>query len=147
MLIRGAQNRRLIDTYRADTSTKLDSLSDLSTKPTTFNATRCSACAATLDLPTIHFLCKHSFHQRCLNDPASASASITDSVREGAEDAAVVECPVCAPQNATVRAIRKAQIESAGMHELFLDALGRSKDRFGTVSEWFGRGVMSNSTQ
>jgi vacuolar protein sorting-associated protein 11 len=58
-----------------------------------------------------------------------------------------VECPVCAPQNATIRQIRKAQIESAQMHELFLDALGRSKDRFGTVSEWFGRGVMTAGPQ
>jgi hypothetical protein len=54
-----------------------------------------------------------------------------------------VECPICAPGNATVKAIRKAQEESAGRHELFLDALDRTGDKFGTVSEWFGRGVMS----
>ena len=54
-----------------------------------------------------------------------------------------IECPVCAPQNATVRAIRRAQAESAHRHDMFVDALGRSKDGFGTVSEWFGRGVMN----
>lgn len=79
-----------------------------------------------MDLPTVHFLCKHSFHQRCLNDVG--------------EDA---ECPICAPQDATIKAIRRRQVESADQHELFASELERSKDRFGTVSEFFGRGVMS----
>jgi hypothetical protein len=153
-------NRRLIDTYRADTTSKLDTLSSLHSKPTTFNATRCSACGATLDLPTVHFLCKHSFHQRCLNAPGSttasivgASSSILDGVLEQEQQQqqssvdGMGECPVCAPQNATVRQIRKAQVESAQMHELFLDALGRSRDKFGTMSEWFGRGVMTAGPQ
>ena len=140
------QNHQLIETYRADTATKLDDITRLSTKPETFNATRCSACPNTLDLPTVHFLCKHSFHQDCLNRPAGSSAlSIIDGARD--EDGVVLECPICAPGNATVLAIRKAQVESAGMHGLFVDELGRSNDRFGTVSEWFGRGVMSSGTQ
>jgi vacuolar protein sorting-associated protein 11 len=140
------QNHRLIDTYRADTATKLDDLSRISTKPETFNATRCSACPDLLDLPTVHFLCKHSFHQNCLNAPSSSNSfPVADSARD--QEGAIVECPICAPQNAMIRDIRKAQVESAGMHELFVDALGRSKDRFGTVSEWFGRGVMSGGTQ
>lgn len=78
----------------------------------------------------MHFLCKHSFHQRCLN--------ATDE-----DDEESLECPICAPQNATIRAIKKAQDESASRHDMFLDALQRSRDKFGTVSEWFGRGVMS----
>jgi len=53
-----------------------------------------------------------------------------------------VECPKCASDNATVKAIRRAQEESADRHDMFVDALGRSRDKFGTVSEWFGRGVM-----
>jgi hypothetical protein len=130
-----SNNRRLIDTFRSDTESKRTEISTLTTKPAAFQATRCSACGQALDLPTVHFMCKHSFHQRCLN--ASDGEDIT---REG--DSAV-ECPVCAPQNATVKAIRKAQDESANRHDLFLDALNRSRDKFGTISEWFGRGVMS----
>ncbi len=124
------QNRRMIQSFKADTAAKRAELEELATKPTAFTATRCSACGAGLDLPTVHFLCKHSFHQRCLNN----------------DDDERAECPVCAPQNATVRAIRKAQDESADRHDLFLDALARSRDKFGTVSEWFGRGVMSVPT-
>jgi hypothetical protein len=86
-----------------------------------------------LDLPTVHFMCKHSFHQRCLN------------VSPGEEEE--VECPMCAQQNQTVRAIKRAQEESATRNDLFADALGRSGERFGTISEWFGRGVMDVKPQ
>ncbi|KAK4999637.1 Vacuolar protein sorting-associated protein 11 [Elasticomyces elasticus] len=126
-----ASNRRLIASFRTDTLAKEREVEELKTQPATFSGTRCSTCGMALDLPTVHFLCKHSFHQRCLN---------VGGVEVEGEEA---ECPICAPGNATVRAIRRAQEESAGRHELFLDALGRSGDRFGTVSEWFGRGVMS----
>lgn len=60
---------------------------------------------------------------------------------QGGEDAEV-ECPVCEPGNATVRAIRQAQLESADRHDLFVEELSTSTDRFATVTEWFGRGVM-----
>ena len=53
-----------------------------------------------------------------------------------------VVCPLCGPQNTNVKAIREAQEKSAERHDLFKMELGRSADRFGTVSEWFGRGVM-----
>jgi hypothetical protein len=123
-----ASNRRMISTFRADTDVKRADLATLNSKPVVFQATRCSACSKPLFLPTVHFLCKHSFHQSCLN--------------ASEEDEDEVECPLCAPQNATVRAIRKAQGDSAERHDMFLDALKRSRDKFGTVSEWFGRGVM-----
>lgn len=124
-----AANRRLISTYRTDTATKQQDIAELATNPTSFSTTRCSSCGRTLDLPTVHFMCKHSFHQRCLN------------VVDG-QEVNEIECPICAPQNQTVRQIRRAQEESAERHEMFSDALQRSGDRFGTVSDWFGRGVM-----
>lgn len=67
-----------------------------------------------------------------------------DNATYGVDEPAA-ECPICAPQNATIRSMRKAQVESAGMHELFLDSLSHSRERFGTVAEWFGRGVMSSA--
>jgi hypothetical protein len=131
-------NRRLITTYRTSTSDMRSEIATLSSKPETFNATRCAACSRPLELPTVHFLCKHSFHQQCLNVPVEDEGDHG----EGSE-----ECPLCAGKNAMVRTVRKAQEESAGRHDMFLDALGRSRDKFGTVSEWFGRGVMSASAE
>ncbi|KAL9085048.1 MAG: hypothetical protein Q9165_007789 [Trypethelium subeluteriae] len=126
-------NRKTIASYRAETARTREELAQLRNQPVVFQATRCRACGGALDLPTVHFLCRHSFHQRCLNVAED---------EEGAEALEGVECPVCAPKNATVRAVRKAQEESAERHELFLDALRRSRDGFATIGEWFGRGVM-----
>jgi Zn finger protein HypA/HybF involved in hydrogenase expression len=124
-----ATNRRTIETFRADTLTKKTELTNLNTKPAVFQATRCQVCGQGLELPTVHFLCKHSFHQRCL------------SMDHDVEDESV-ECPICQQQNQTVRAIRRAQIESSERHDMFLDALRRGRDGFAVISEWFGRGVM-----
>jgi Zn finger protein HypA/HybF involved in hydrogenase expression len=124
-----ASNRRTIETFRSDTETKKTELQNLNTKPVVFQATRCQVCMKPLELPVVHFLCKHSFHQSCL------------STDEDVEDADV-ECPICSGQNATVKAIRRAQVESAERHDLFQDALKRGRDGFAVISEWFGRGVM-----
>lgn len=124
-----ATNRRTIETFRADTETKKTELQNLNAKPVVFQAARCKVCNKALELPVVHFLCKHSFHQSCL--------STDEDVRD-----AEVECPLCSGQNATVKAIRRAQIESADRHDLFSDALRRSRDGFAVISEWFGRGVM-----
>lgn len=125
-----ASNRRLITSYRTETSDKRQEITDLTTKPQTFNATRCSLCGSQLSLPTVHFLCKHSFHQDHLNMQSGQDGSI-----EG-------DCPICKKDNDTIRAIRRAQDESADRHDMFQDALDRSTDKFGTISEFFGRGVM-----
>lgn len=120
----------MINTFRSDTAEKRANLAELTTKPTTFKATRCSSCGYALDQPMVHFLCQHSFHQRCLNIAEGSSVE-------------TVECPSCAPQNATVRAIKRAQDENREKHEVFKETLGRSRDGFGTVADWFGRGVMN----
>ncbi|KAL3455875.1 hypothetical protein BJX64DRAFT_271554 [Aspergillus heterothallicus] len=120
-----SSNRRLISSYSTETEAKMQELEQLGTKPVVFQARRCMSCNRPLDLPTVHFLCKHSFHQRCLN-----------KIDEDAE------CPVCAPEHSTIKAIRRRQVESADQHDLFKAELGRSKDRFGIISEFFGRGVL-----
>ncbi|KAH6713954.1 vacuolar protein sorting protein-like protein [Leptodontidium sp. MPI-SDFR-AT-0119] len=125
-----ASNRRLITSYRNETVDKRQEITDLSTKPQTFNNTRCSFCGSQLSLPAVHFLCKHSFHQTCLNMEVGEDGNVEGS------------CPNCRKDNDTIRAIRKAQDESADRHDMFLDALARSNDKFGTISEFFGRGVM-----
>ncbi|KAK0121138.1 hypothetical protein ONS96_011319 [Cadophora gregata f. sp. sojae] len=125
-----ASNRRLITSYRTETVDKRQEITELSTKPQTFNNTRCSFCGSQLSLPAVHFLCKHSFHQTCLNMEIGEDGNVEGS------------CPNCRKDNDTIRAIRKAQDESADKHDMFLDALARSNDKFGTISEFFGRGVM-----
>ncbi|KAL9128088.1 MAG: hypothetical protein Q9217_003170 [Psora testacea] len=122
-----SNNRRLIESYRTETESKRQEMDDLGTKPAVFQTRRCAACGRSLDLPTVHFLCKHSFHQNCLNEVDGQEA----------------ECPKCSAANNNIRAYRKAQEESANRHDIFQDALQRSRDKFGTIGEFFGRGVMA----
>ncbi|KUI67154.1 hypothetical protein VM1G_03021 [Cytospora mali] len=121
-----ASNRRRVAGFRSETEQRRQEMADLGSKPAVFQATRCPVCTQMLDLPAVHFLCKHSFHQRCM--------------RGG--DGVDGECPLCAQNNATIRAIKMSQEENADRHELFKDELERSEDRFATVAGWFGRGVM-----
>lgn len=121
-----ASNRRRVAGFRSETEQRRGEIADLGSKPAVFQATRCPVCTQMLDLPAVHFLCKHSFHQRCLRGG------------DGVEG----ECPLCAQNNQTIRAIKRNQEESADKHELFKDELERSDDRFATVAGWYGRGVM-----
>ncbi|KAL2160790.1 hypothetical protein VTH06DRAFT_987 [Thermothelomyces fergusii] len=141
-----AENRRLAAQFRAETETRRAEIADLGSKPAVFQATRCAQCSAALELPAVHFLCKHSFHQRCLRSGGDGGGSGGGGGGGGGASGAGAdgeECPICARDNATIRALKKSQEENAERHELFRDDLERSEDRFKTVSEWFGRGVMS----
>lgn len=122
-----SNNRRLVESYRTETEAKRQEMDELGNKPAVFQTRRCAACGRSLDLPTVHFLCRHSFHQSCLNESEGRDA----------------ECPKCAPTNNNIRAFRKAQEDSADRHDMFQNALANSRDKFGTISEFFGRGVMT----
>jgi tetratricopeptide (TPR) repeat protein len=129
------QNQRVIESYRSETESKRKEMDELASKPAVFQATRCSACGGGLELPAVHFLCKHSFHQRCLNP-----------IREAGDDEDKWECPLCKGSNETIRAIRRMQDESADKHDLFKEELKRGGPGGGwrVVGEWFGRGVMKS---
>ncbi|KIH90744.1 hypothetical protein SPBR_00111 [Sporothrix brasiliensis 5110] len=141
-----AANQRRITSFRQETEQRRAELADLEAKPAVFQATRCSQCALPLELPVVHFLCKHSFHQRCLKGDgreSSSSSTMGGAAGDYGSGASLsTECPLCAQDNATVRAIRRQQEEYATRHDLFKTELGNSDDRFGTVADWFQRGVM-----
>ncbi|OAA69812.1 vacuolar protein sorting protein [Cordyceps fumosorosea ARSEF 2679] len=124
-----SSNRHRIRTLRTDTEKRRAEIEELNSKPAIFQATRCTECGQGLDLPTVHFLCKHSFHERCL--------------RSGTEEGA--ECPKCATGNDMIRKIRRGQQEEVDKHDLFKSALERSEDKFGTIAEWYSHGVMDAS--
>ncbi|PBK93283.1 hypothetical protein ARMGADRAFT_1012979 [Armillaria gallica] len=54
------------NSYRMETTAKLKQVQDLSDPehPRVFHVTRCSRCGGQLDLPSVHFMCNHSYHQR-----------------------------------------------------------------------------------
>ncbi|CAK7271454.1 Vacuolar protein sorting-associated protein 11 [Sporothrix epigloea] len=138
-----AANQRRITSFRQETEQRRTELADLEAKPAVFQATRCSQCALPLELPVVHFLCKHSFHQRCLKTDSTVSSGLSSlSPPRDSGLTSTAECPLCAQDNSTVRAIRRQQEEYATRHDLFKAELGNSEDRFGTVADWYQRGVM-----
>ena len=60
------QDQQLTTSYRQETATKLKQVEELEDPdhPRVFHVTQCSACGGQLDLPSVHFMCNHSYHQR-----------------------------------------------------------------------------------
>ena len=73
------QDEQLTTSYRLETATKLKQVEELSDidQPRLFHATQCSQCGGPLDLPSVHFMCKHSFHQRSATTFLSFIESLT----------------------------------------------------------------------
>lgn len=68
-----------IQKFQEETQRMKEEIRELTTSAKTFQGTKCSTCKNALDLPTVHFLCMHSFHVRCLHENDD-------------------ECPICAPE-------------------------------------------------
>ncbi|PWV12684.1 hypothetical protein C3747_49g175 [Trypanosoma cruzi] len=97
----------------------------LQTKATVFQAHKCFHCHAALDLPVVHFMCQHSFHQRCLND--------------------ITECNVCAPAHRRLAAEQREAEERHGDPKIFFERLGAAHDAdgFSVVAEQFGKCIFA----
>ncbi|KAJ2007260.1 Vacuolar protein sorting-associated protein 11 [Coemansia thaxteri] len=113
-------NEKAISSYEKEYKTHQSSMEALKTKPIVFQSTKCTSCMAPLDLPSIHFLCKHSYHQRCLGD-------VGDS------------CPKCQVENQMLEDQRRRQELAAKQHDVFFRKLQSSDDGFGVVAGWFSK--------
>ncbi|TRY63573.1 hypothetical protein TCAL_03655 [Tigriopus californicus] len=120
-----SQDKVVVEQYRDDSVKLRHKLEGLQTKATVFQASTCSACSHPLELPSVHFLCEHSYHQHCFQ---SYSETETD-------------CPSCYPENKKVLDIIKSQEKSRDQHDLFHHQLNNADDSFSVIAEYFGRGV------
>ncbi|KAL1529891.1 hypothetical protein AB1Y20_000820 [Prymnesium parvum] len=119
------ENEREAKRFEEDTARMQAEIKALTSQPRTFQQSNCAACQTPLDLPTVNFLCMHSFHQACLGDNDS-------------------ECILCAPQRRRVREHLQQQQQLAVAHDDFFKQLEQSTDGFGTISEYIGRGMLCN---
>ncbi|CAL1708669.1 unnamed protein product [Somion occarium] len=119
-------DKALTESYRTESQTKLKQVEELSDPdhPRVFHVTQCSACKGQLDLPSVHFMCNHSYHQRCLGDHDT-------------------ECPNCARSHGIVREIRRNNERLADQHDVFLSEV--KEGGFTAVAAGFGRGIMNLS--
>jgi hypothetical protein len=81
MLERNFQDQELTKSYRMETATMLTQVNELSdtVHPQVFHVTRCSSCHGQLDLPSSHFMCKDSYHQRYVEDSFNLRRCIISS--------------------------------------------------------------------
>ncbi|KAF9012567.1 vacuolar membrane protein [Cyathus striatus] len=90
--------------------------------PKVSHNTRCAACQGQLDLPSVHFMCKHSYHQRCVAENET-------------------ECPNCAREHGVIRDIRRNNLRLADQHDIFLSEV--QENGFEAIAASFGRGLLN----
>ncbi|KAJ1667144.1 Vacuolar protein sorting-associated protein 11 [Coemansia sp. RSA 1813] len=115
-----SDNEKSVSAYADEYKLHHSKMEALRTKPIVFQSTKCTSCMTPLDLPSIHFLCKHSYHQRCLGD-------VSDS------------CPRCQMENQMLEDQRRHQEINARKHSVFFDRLHNANDGFDVVAEWFSK--------
>ncbi|KAH9288078.1 hypothetical protein KI387_032195 [Taxus chinensis] len=120
------EDRKSIDKYQEETAAMRKEVQELRTNARIFQLSKCTGCTFTLDLPAVHFMCMHSFHQRCLGDNEK-------------------ECPVCAPQNKTLLEMKRSLEQNAKDHDRFFQLVRNSNDGFSVIANYFGRGVMNKT--
>ncbi|TFK36435.1 hypothetical protein BDQ12DRAFT_686883 [Crucibulum laeve] len=117
-------DKELTNSYRLETEAKLKEVTELAdtSRPKVFHVLRCSRCSGQLDLPTVHFMCSHSYHQRCLPEHET-------------------ECPKCAQEHAVIREIRNNNFRLADQHDIFISEVQESG--FEAVATAFSRGILN----
>ncbi|XP_062520596.1 vacuolar protein sorting-associated protein 11 homolog [Corticium candelabrum] len=124
-----AEDEQLIKEYRENTEKMRTQLEQMKTSAKVFQPTKCHYCTNLIELPAVHFLCGHSYHQSCLEAAESES-----------------ECPLCAEKNRDILDKIRSQEHGRELHEEFHRELSQSIDRFSVVAKYFGRGVFNKVT-
>ncbi|KAK4874130.1 hypothetical protein RN001_013490 [Aquatica leii] len=125
-----SDNTDLTNKYNSDTVKLKQQIELLKNGVNVVQGSRCAACHHQLELPSIHFLCQHSYHQHCFQ-------SFSDNENE---------CPACVPQNKNLLELLKAQEYNKDLHETFHAQLEKVHDGFSVAAEYFGRGVFKKVT-
>lgn len=118
---------KLVASYRKEAAEKQAELAALSseTEPRVFQNPECGLCKQALELPAVHFMCRHSFHLRCLPEGEAAR-----------------ECPLCARAYATVQTLQGASAHVT--RELVQSELEAADDGFDVIADLFAKGVLSD---
>jgi hypothetical protein len=124
-----AEDERMIKEYRENTDKMRSQIEQMKTSAKVFQPTKCHYCTNPIELPAVHFLCGHSYHQNCLEAAESES-----------------ECPLCADKNREIMDKIRSQEHGRELHEEFHRELANTTDRFSVVAQYFGRGVFNKVT-
>lgn len=110
-----------------NTTAMRNEIQDLRTNARIFQLSKCTACTFTLDLPAVHFMCMHSFHQRCLGDNEK-------------------ECPECAPEYRSVLEMKRNLEQNSKDRDRFFHQVKSAKNGFSVIADYFGKGIISKTS-
>lgn len=133
-------NFKLIEYYETESTKNSHKLTELVSKPFIIQNNKCSECGLKLDFPVVHFVCKHSFHQKCLADNLVVSAA------HDAHESSEKKCPRCINELDEIGSVRNGFTKARDDVELFEVNLNDSTDRFKFMSEQLSKGVMENES-
>lgn len=117
------REQELADKYRRDSEKMKAHIQRIQNEPLTFQSARCVICNKPLELPTVHFLCQHSFHQDCFKSYSESEC----------------ECPACGAQS------RRADANPRAAESLHA-RLHNEHDPYAVVSEYYGRSLFNKLT-
>lgn len=124
-----SEDERRIRQYREETARMRAEIAELKSKAKVFQNTKCNLSNQPLEVPTVHFLCGCSFNQDVLPDDTKHCVS-TD----------------CEEERQKVEDILQRQAVEADNHEQFFKQLDGAQNRFGVVTEYFGKGLFNKLT-
>lgn len=131
-----SNNEKLIELYEGESTRDSVKLAELQSLPFLLQNNLCSNCEVKLEFPLVHFKCKHSYHQRCLNE----NTYIPESPNSSSDP----QCPLCASDIQTVQTNRDIQLRTKTELDVFNLKLDESDDRFKVITEYIGRGAMDH---
>ncbi|OLY84242.1 Vacuolar protein-sorting-associated protein 11-like protein [Smittium mucronatum] len=87
------QNKTAINQYNSEINSISDQINELLYEPILFDPpNKCDSCHLPLNLPTINFFCKHTYHYNCLHFAGSG-----EELKDG--DDVKLSCPICKAQH------------------------------------------------
>lgn len=115
-----------IKQLKKETEQIREQMDNIKHRPHVFQESMCSGCKIELELPSVHFLCGHSFHVNCFENFADNN--------EG--------CPSCAPESKRI-VDQQRQMDEAmkTLDEDFSRCFADSDDVMATVAEFVAKGV------
>jgi hypothetical protein len=121
------KDRDISEKYHHETEDLKKNIEVLQTEPIEFRGSICDACHQPLSLPSLFFLCKHSFHQDCIR-----SFSETEK-----------DCMVCRKRNTQLIDQMHMQNEGRNKNEVFQTHLIDSNEPFNVVADYFSRSLFN----
>ncbi|CAG9540227.1 unnamed protein product [Cercopithifilaria johnstoni] len=104
-----------------------EQIDNITYKVQIFQMNKCSACDTSLQLPAIHFLCKHSYHAHCL-----------ESYSEKAD-----YCPACIRDkfNERIQSDKRQDFSTHSAYIQFQNEVNESVDCMNLISSYIGNGL------